>query len=255
VALAAGEPDQPVTPFFPSMRILPNRWARWVSVIVFALGIVGVGGYLFFEPGWRYVVHGVDVSHHQGDIDWTDLADDRTDFAYIKATEGADWIDPLFEANWRSAGQAGVLRGAYHFFTLCTPGGQQALNMIDVVPDATDMLPPAVDLEFGGNCSERPSVDDFRGELDSFLGAIERHYRMRPVIYTNAQFYDTYLRDEPPDVIWWIMSPVLEPWGSPEWTLWQSFPGHRKGVEGRVDRNVFRGDLGELEALARRKSR
>ena len=234
------------------MRILHRRWVRWLTVIVFLLAAVGLVGYQFFEPGWRYSVRGVDVSHHQGSIDWDALVADGTDFAYIKATEGGDWTDPMFGSNWQAAGKAGVLRGAYHFFTLCTPGVDQASHMIEVVPDEPGMLPPAVDLEFGGNCSERPIVEDFRNQLDSFLAAIESHYRMRPVVYTNPEFFNAYLDEQPPDVTWWIMSPVIEPWGSPEWTFWQSIPGFREGVEGRVDRNVFRGDLSELVALTGR---
>jgi lysozyme len=126
--------------------------------------------------------------------------------------------------------------------------------MTATVPDEPGMLPPAVDLEFGGNCAARPSVDEFLVELGVFLAAIEGHYRMRPVVYTNADFYDGYLDERPPDVTWWIMSPVWEPWASPDWTFWQYFPGHREGVDGRVDRNVFRGDENELRALTDRLS-
>lgn len=195
------------------------------------------------------------MSHHQGPIDWNHLAADGTEFAYIKATEGADWIDGRFPENWQAASAAGVLKGAYHFYTLCTPGADQAANMIATVPDEPGMLPPAVDLEFGGNCSARPAVDVFLAELGVFLEAIEAHYRMRPVVYTNAHFYGDYLEQGTFDVTWWIMSPVLEPWGPPDWSLWQYFPGHRDGVDGRVDRNVFRGNLDDLRALTNRQPR
>ena len=77
---------------------------------------------------------------------------------------------------------------------------------------------------------------------------------MKPVIYTNARFYDVYLDEHPADVTWWIMSPFIEPRGSPNWTIWQYLPGHRRGVEGRVDRNAFNGDLADLQALTERHS-
>lgn len=147
-----------------------------------------------------------------------------------------------------------MLRGAYHFFTLCTPGADQAANMVATVPDEPGMLPPAVDLEFAGKCSARPAVDELRAELEVFLETIETHYRIQPVIYTNAHFYNTYLNDAPPEVIWWMQSPILEPWGSPDWTFWQYNPGRKDGVAGDVDRNVFDGTLADLGVLTERET-
>ena len=228
------------------------RWLRRVGITLAVLLVVGFVGYRFWEPGWRFDVRGVDVSHHQGSIDWVDLAADGTSFAYIKATEGADWTDSAFTENWQAAGDVGLLRGAYQFFTLCSPGADQAAHMIATVPDEIGMLPPAVDLEFGGDCSARPAVSEFLAELGVFLDMVEDHYRMQPVVYTNADFYSAYLDEQPPDVTWWVMSPVWQPWGSPEWTFWQHFPGYRAGVEGRVDRNVFRGTEDDLRVLTER---
>lgn len=222
-------------------------WAR-----ASCLGRCPRRGVAFLDPGWRYEVLDVDVSHHQGQANWDAVAADGTAFAYIKSTEGGDWVDTRFEENWHGAEDAGVLRGAYHFFTFCTGGAAQAANMIATVPDVPGMLPPAVDLEFAGNCSVRPSVEEFRLELDVFLAEVEGHYRMRPVIYTNAHFYTEYVGDRPPDVVWWMQSPILEPWGEPDWMLWQYTPGPKDGVDGDVDRNVLDGTLADLWALTNR---
>jgi lysozyme len=232
------------------MAVLERRWVRWSISVLAVLVVAGLAGYQFFEPGWRYSVRGVDVSHHQGSIDWAALATDQTDFAYIKATEGRDWTDTRFTENWRESAEAGVVRGAYHFYTLCTPGIDQATHMIATVPNEEGMLPPAVDLEFGGNCSARPEVESFRAELNVFLEKIQAHYGKTPVIYTNGTFYNHYLAHDPPDVIWWIMSPIIEPLGEPSWTFWQHFPGHRDGVVDRVDRNTLKGDITTLKDLA-----
>ena len=51
-------------------------------------------------------------------------------------------------------------------------------------------------------------------------------------------------------MIWWVASPIWKPWGEPSFTFWQYFPGRRAGVDGAIDRNVFRGDLAELMELA-----
>ncbi len=224
------------------------RWIGWLVITVIVGGSLTMAAKRWWEPGWRYEVRGVDVSHHQGAIDWAALVADDISFAYIKSTEGGDWTDTRFVENWAAAGDTGVLRGAYHFFTLCTPGAVQAAHMIATVPDEPGMLPPAVDLEFAGNCADRPTPDAFLTELQVFLDAVAAHYRMQPVIYTEAEFYNAYLAAEPPEATWWILSAVWQPWGQ-EWSFWQYFPGRRAGVDGEVDRNVFVGDESELRAL------
>jgi Glycosyl hydrolases family 25 len=79
-------------------------------------------------PLW-YNVIGVDVSNHQGDIDWPALAGSKIAFAYIKATEGGDFRDKRFQLNWEGAKRAGLARGAYHFFTQCRSGAEQATKL------------------------------------------------------------------------------------------------------------------------------
>jgi len=100
-------------------------------------------------------VFGIDVSNHQGEIDWQRVADDEIDFAYIKSTEGGDFVDMYFERNWAQAKAAGLKVGAYHFFTFCTPERDQAANLLATVPLDDMDLPLALDLELGGNCAER----------------------------------------------------------------------------------------------------
>ncbi|MEQ9573578.1 MAG: GH25 family lysozyme, partial [Nitratireductor sp.] len=63
-----------------------------------------------------HAVHGVDVSRWQGEIDWVKLRGQGANFAWIKATDGGDHVDPMFKTNWRAARAAGIPRGAYHFF-------------------------------------------------------------------------------------------------------------------------------------------
>lgn len=226
-----------------------SRRLRVGLILLGVLLMIGGAIWQFYDPGAEFELQGVDVSHHQGAIDWEALAADDTSFAFIKATEGGDWIDPMFATNWEQAAQAGVVRGAYHFFTLCRPGIDQATNLISQVPVEAGMLPPAVDLEFGGNCAARPSVEDFRKELDVFLETTEAHYGTSLIAYIAKDFYEAYLSDEPPEVIWWVRTLGWEPRGEPEWTFWQYFVGDKDGVSGRVDRNVFVGSLDDLEAL------
>lgn len=204
----------------------------------------------FYDPGWQHEIKGVDVSHHQGPIDWPLLAGDDVMFAYIKATEGGDWTDTRFDENWQEAQAAGLITGAYHFYTLCTRPELQFENFASVAPWEPGQLPPAIDLELGGNCSDRPDPEEFRAELDIFIGTIVNNYGVRPVIYTTAHFYDLYLADDPPEVDWWIRSIGFAPTSRFDgWTFWQYYPGWKDGVDGQIDRNVLGGTEAELIEL------
>ena len=142
------------------------------------LGLVALAGaaaafWFWWVPNWRPPLgagerYGIDVSAHQGTIDWGRVSRDRISFAYIKASEGRDFTDRFFARNWSEAGQAGLDRGAYHFFTLCSPGRDQARHFLSVAPphSGPGVLAPAVDLELVGNCSRRPARADLQAEVE-----------------------------------------------------------------------------------------
>jgi lysozyme len=193
---------------------------------------------------------GVDVSHHQGVIDWDTLAGDEVRFAYIKATEGGDWVDTRFAENWRAAKRTSIARGAYHFFTLCTPAEVQAANFIATVGALDRDLPPALDIEHMGPCSEGPTMERPAEEARVFLDRLEAHYGVRPIIYTTRQFHDAHLREMTGERFW-VRSILREPtWRTEEWTLWQYHNrGRREGVVGPVDLNRLNGDMATLQAM------
>ena len=225
-------------------------------VLVVLAGAAGGGGYAFYMT-FRlthdiFPLHGIDVSHHQGEIDWGAVAADPPAFVFMKASEGGDFRDTRFQENWREAGRVGIPRGAYHFFTLCRPGAEQAQNFIDAVPRDPTALPPVVDLEFGGNCSARPDPEDFLNELQAFLGPVERYFGRQAMIYTNAEFYDRYLQGRVEDRHYWIVGLVLRPgFREAGWTVWQ-YHHHARwpGIEGPVDLNVFNGGADAFAAFA-----
>lgn len=210
----------------------------------------GYSHYLGYEPATeRFPVRGIDISHHQGAIDWSAIRQARVRFVYMKATEGGDHVDTRFAENWRAAGRAGIARGAYHFFTLCRPGTAQAHNFMRVAPKDAEAMPPAVDLEFGGNCKARPAKAAFLKELDAFLRAVEGHYGKKPILYVTRRFHDRYLTGALADHGFWIRSIYFRPDlpGRP-WLFWQFHDrGARDGITGRVDLNVFNGDWAAFE--------
>ncbi len=138
-------------------------------------------------------IHGVDVSKFQGAIDWPRAAGAGVSFAFIKATEGGDRLDPLFKENWRAARRAGIPRGAYHFYYFCRPAADQAKWFIRNVPAERGALPPVLDMEWNHlspTCKMRPDPEKVRSEATIFLRALTRHYGQRPVIYTTVDFWD-----------------------------------------------------------------
>lgn len=200
-----------------------------------------------YAPHWhpsdrRFPVQGIDVSHHQGEIDWGLLPGQGVDFAYIKASEGGDHRDRRFAANWSGARRAGVARGAYHFFTLCRSGAEQAANFIAAVPAEADALPPAVDLEYMGNCSRALTPAQFHTELAAYIRAVEAHYRRPVLLYLTAEFDRAYQVSARVDRPLWLRALVRQPrFGARPWTLWQVSNFRRlRGIEGRVDWNVRR---------------
>jgi lysozyme len=220
------------------------------AVLLLAATFAAIGGW--WTP-WaaRYGIQGVDVSHHQGAIDWRALAADDIAFAYIKATEGADHSDTRFDHNWREAGAAGLYRGAYHFFTLCQPGARQAANFIAVVPREPGALPAALDLEHMGPCRDGPTMPDIVAEARIFLDRLEAHYGVRPIIYTTRQFHDAHLAELEGERFWLRSLTAPPRYRENDWVIWQHHNrGHKRGVSGPVDLNAFRGDAAALAAFA-----
>jgi lysozyme len=203
------------------------------------------------SPLARYPIKGIDLSHHNGAIDWSAVAGDGVQFAYIKATEGGDFQDDHFVANCRGATAAGIVCGAYHYFRLGTPGLAQARNFLRTVPRDSLRLPPAVDLETWGNASTRPTVADFQSQLSDFLAVLRKAYGTEPVLYASSDFIHTYLEGIPQKRLWYravVGTPQFD--GFDGWMFWQfTERGSVKGISGFVDMDVFRGTTGDMLAL------
>ncbi|HWP65990.1 MAG TPA: GH25 family lysozyme [Candidatus Limnocylindria bacterium] len=199
----------------------------------------------------EFPVRGIDVSRYQGTVDWQAVAASGVHFAFIKATEGGDHRDPRFAENWDASARAGVVRGAYHFFTFCTPGAAQAANLTAVVPPDPEALPPAVDVEFAGNCRRWESIDAIRRELDVFLGLTARAYGRRPIVYFTRESWERILDGRLDGHATWARSLFGRPHARfGVWAFWQyAHNGRVRGIDGLVDLNVFQGSREALLAL------
>lgn len=194
----------------------------------------------------NYNIHGIDVSKYQGRISWElvkemQANDVKIGFAFIKATEGISNADPEFKRNWRETKRNGITRGAYHFFIASKSGKSQAEQFIDKVKFNSNDLPPVLDVE--GNYGA--SVTTVRKNVAEWLNAVELYYQVKPIIYTNIDFYGTYLAGSFDDYPLWIAHYKVkdQPRIQRTWSFWQhNETGRVNGIDNYVDFNVFNGD-------------
>jgi lysozyme len=202
-------------------------------------------------PG--YQLHGIDVSRYQKVINWNDVKEMevkniRIGFAFIKATEGLDKVDAQFKRNWLYAEQENIPKGAYHYFIAGKGGKAQANNFIEIVKLKKGDLPPVLDIEETYGASKA----DMQKNIKDWLEKIEDEYKVRPIIYSNINFYNLYLKGTFDEYPFWIAhySQPGKPRLDRKWTFWQhSERGHVNGIKTAVDFNVFSGDSAAFQNL------
>lgn len=203
-------------------------------------------------PG-GYSIHGIDVSKYQHTIAWDEVKTMRVKniqhgFAFIKATEGSGYTDPQFKRNWRKAKEAGLIRGAYHFFISSRDGKTQANNFINKAELESGDLPPVLDIEQLNGAG----TAQLQKEAKEWLNIVESHYRVRPIIYTNVDFCNRHLGDEFNKYPLWVAHYYQpeQPRIDRGWIFWQhSDKGRVNGIVSPVDFNVFNGDSAEFRGI------
>ena len=199
-----------------------------------------------------FKVHGFDVSHHQGKIDWDEVsalqqAPFPVKFVFMKASEGGDFGDTAFEDNFREARAHGFIRGAYHFYNPKRDPVSQADFFIRTVKLEPGDLPPVLDIEKRGDDDEQ-----LRKSLKTWLNRVERHYGVKPILYTSYKFKKRYLNDSIFDSYpYWIAHYYVDSVEyRGQWKFWQHTDiGSLPGISARVDLNVFNGTLDELQDM------
>lgn len=197
-----------------------------------------------------YSVYGIDISHHQGKIDWEKLERENPKenpirFVYMKACEGKDHKDTQFDTNWKMAKEHGFTRGAYHYFSPYSTGLEQATMFIKTVKIEKGDLAPVIDVE------EKPKDRAlFMQELKIFIAELEQHYGIKPIIYSGKKYKERYLNDKYFDRFpTWIAHYYVDTLEvNQRWTLWQcSDRGRLPGISRNVDINIFNGTPNNLE--------
>ncbi|MDX1911013.1 MAG: GH25 family lysozyme [Saprospiraceae bacterium] len=195
-------------------------------------------------------LRGVDVSHHQKEIEWQAVLEKEVlDFAFVKATEGGDFVDSLFCDNWESLRQLGIRRGAYHFFRAYGCGDEQALHFLSQVEMFPGDLAPVLDIEVLDGIAPEIMVQEARIWLDM----VESRLGIKPIIYSNLHFYERYLAGHFDEYPLWVArysdeKPRMS--SGKMWDFWQfSNEGCVEGISKKVDLNVFPGTYEMLDRL------
>ena len=254
--------------FIRMLQHMPG-WAWWIGGGLVVAAYVFFFYYIFVSPfgfRWRalygdisypegYEIHGIDISHHQGKIDWQELKDHGmidefpVRFVMIKATEGATKVDENFEDNFYQAREYGFTRGAYHFYSVHSSAKAQAAFFMRKVKLENGDLPPVLDVE---HKPKNQTDDEFKQSILQWLEIIETHYGVKPIIYTYYKFKMQYLSDPVfDDYPYWIAHYYVDQVEyEGKWKFWQHTDvGRLPGIKGNVDFNIYNGSMYDLRKM------
>jgi len=238
-------------------RQVPTRpdYIKWLLLLGAAALVVLGGAYLFWHyvlphsvnvDRYRYPIAGIDVSRHNGEIDFSQVRDDDYQFVFMKASEGKTYKDDAFNLNYERAREAGLKVGAYHFFRKNRTGKEQADNFLEALRGKTMDLPLVIDLEDDwGNGATISRETALKRVMEMINILTDKGYQV--MIYTNFDGYQKYYKDMLGDHDLWLCSftsPDLLP-TMPHRFQQFSHEGKVNGVDGKVDLNVFRGSKRE----------
>lgn len=204
----------------------------------------------------QYDIHGIDISKHQGKIQWDLVKHPDTtkniDFVFIRATYGTK-KDELFSTNWTNASNNNFVLGAYHYYWANTNSTLQANKFIETVELKNGDLPPVLDIE---KLPKFQSKSNWLKGIKNWLNLIETHYGVKPIIYTSDSFYKHHLE---PDSFFadyprlWIANynKIKQP--KSKWHFWQySEKAKISGINEKVDINVFKNDIISFNELLKK---
>lgn len=195
---------------------------------------------------------GFDVSQYQGLIAWDQIdsvaSHSLLEFVFIRATMGVDGLDRGFDLNWRSARANHFIRGAYHYYRPNENSSEQALNFIRNVQLKEGDFPPVLDIE---ELPKSQSMDSLRLGLKNWIDLVEKHYQVKPILYSGEHYYVTHLKEWFPDHILWIANyNFFVEKIKPEWDFWQfTEKGVIPGIDGKVDLNIYSGTRSDIRKI------
>lgn len=196
-------------------------------------------------------LRGIDVSEHQGEIDWQAVRDDGVEFAIIRAgyrgySEGLLYEDAFFRANIEGARAAGLKVGVYFFSQAVDTAEavEEAEFLLGIIGSYTLELPVFFDWELVAEVGET-RVDAVDGQTLTdgclaFCATVESAgYRAGVYFYRSLGYYD-YELDRLTNLVFWVGAPGSAPDFYYEHAIWQySFTGAVGGIAGGTDLNLL----------------
>ena len=253
---------------------------RWYIRIALIVAIIGfVGWFLFtFREGISYyfgskfdkkddknmvfdvrnievmkrhddMLFGIDVSLYQGPIIWDSLNlmydEFPIDFVFVRSTMGIDGVDARFDQNYKQARAFHFIRGAYHYYRPNESSVEQAENFIKNTKLEPGDFPPILDIE---ELPKKQSMDCLKVGLKKWLQIVEKHYKVKPILYSGEHFYKTHLKEDFADYEVWVANYNFFVENiKPEWMMWQfTEKGTVPGIRSKVDVNIFNGSKNDL---------
>lgn len=245
-----------------------TRLAWWIGGIGVVVLYIWAFYYFFVGPTgfrWRalygdakypqgYEIHGIDISHYQGDIDWNKLRHSIIEgcplrFVIIKSTEGSTRVDEKFEENFYQAREHGFIRGAYHFWSNKSKAREQAYFFLKYAKLEKGDLPPVLDIE---HYPQDVKLEDFQRDVLTWLHIVEDKFHVKPIIYTYFKFKEKYLSAPVfDDYPYWIAHYYVDKVEyKGEWKFWQhTDAGRLPGIKGYVDFDIYNGSYYDLKML------
>jgi len=169
-------------------------------------------------------------------------------FVFIRATAGNDRVDRQFKRNWEGAKENKIMRGAYHYYRPNENSIEQADLFIKTVKLQKGDLPPVLDIE---KLPKNQSLDSLKKGLKRWLTKVEKHYQVRPIIYSGERYYSDFLKEEFGEYLFWIANyNFYREKIEDDWLFWQfTEKASLPGIKHRVDVNIYNGDIEQLQFI------
>jgi lysozyme len=199
-----------------------------------------------YQPG-ADEIWGIDISHHQKEINWNEIENNKPSFVFLKSTEGTTHVDKKHKAYKNKLNDLSILSGSYHFFSYNTKGSAQAKYFLKNTKIKKGDLTPVLDVEFKNNM---PNKNEVVVNINEFIEYIKDEIGVTPIIYCECDFYDKYLKGNLKSKCnYWISDFWREP--VCDYIIWQKTDKFRhQAFKGTVDFNVLKGTKNDLYNLS-----
>jgi GH25 family lysozyme M1 (1,4-beta-N-acetylmuramidase) len=242
--------------------VFEKKWVRYLVFLILGVCIGIIVTRLSYNTGYILNMRnentsisnskypfGIDVSHYQGRINWSEVRTSHhpIEYIFIRATMGADGIDSEFKNNWLKSKQEGYIRGAYHYYRPNENSKAQFDNFAVVTSLEKGDFPPILDVEKHSKYGH----ENLRTGVLNWLKLAEAKYGIKPVVYTGRTFYKDVLKGYVDAYPLWIASySGKHRLNGIDWKFHQfTEKVIVKGIKTTVDGNDFVADLEDLRNM------